>query len=212
MKKIITVLFAAMVMAVATLQSTYAIGIALNRQDNHLEMPVPGATYASLFNRLVDRMVGTQVIFDTVVARDRLFNYRLTMDCENFLIQKDYIFGSLYYNTNRLTVSNTFGFGFYRTNRIRLWAGPQFSLSYEFKSKNNLIYDPVIYNKIGPVVGVNIHTGSEMTFAIEMGFRAGFGFNLWESPGSVLLDSKPEPIASIKLIFRTWDFFNKSGV
>lgn len=212
MKKFITVLFATMVMAMASLQSAHAIGIALNRQDNRLDLPVPGASYGSLFNRLVDRMVGTQVIFDTVVARDRLFNYRLSMDCENFAIQRDYIFGSLSYDTNRLTISNTFGFGFYRTNRIRLWAGPQFSLSYEFKSKNNMIYDPVIYNKIGPVVGLNIHTGNEITFAIEMGFRAGFGFSLWESPGSVLLDSKPEPIASIKLIFRAWDFFYKTGV
>ncbi len=212
MKKYITLTVAALILAMAAIQSAHAMGIALNRQDNHFEMPVPGATYASLFNRLVDSMLGTQVIFDTVVAKDRLFNYRLTMNCENFSIQKDYIFGSFSYNTNRLTVSNTFGFGFYRTNRIRLWAGPQFSLSYEFKSKNNLIYDPVIYNKIGPVVGVNIHTGSEMTFAIEMGFRAGFGFNLWRSPSDLLLDSKPEPIASIKLIFRTWDMFGPSCI
>ncbi|MBP7736958.1 MAG: hypothetical protein KA369_13355 [Spirochaetes bacterium] len=212
MKKLITLTVAAIILAMASLQSAHAIGIALNRQDNRLDMPVPGATYGSLFNRLVDRMVGTKVIFDTVVAKDRLFNYRLSMDCENSTVQKDYIFGSLSYDTNRLTISNTFGFGFFRTSRLRLWAGPQFALSYEFKSKNNTIYDPVIYNKIGPVVGLNIHTGNEITFAIEMGFRAGFGFNLYRSPSNVLLDSKPEPIASIKLIFRAWDFFYKTGV
>jgi hypothetical protein len=212
MKKCITLTVAAIILAMASLQSAYAIGIALNRQDNRLDMPVPGAAYGSLFNRLVDRMLGTQVIFDTVVAKDRLFNYRLSMDCENYTVQRDLIFGNLYYNTNRLTVSNTFGFGFFRTNRIRLWAGPQFSLSYEFKSKNNTIYDPVIFNKIGPVVGLNIHTGNEMTFAIEMGFRAGFGFGLWRSSSNMLVNSKPEPIASIKLIFRAWDFFYKTGV
>ncbi len=212
MKKFITLIVAAILLAAAQTHSAHAIGIALNRQDNPAGMPAPQASYSSLFNRLVDRMLGTQILYDTVVAKDRLFNYRLSIDCEKIVTQKDLVFSSFSYNTNRLTVSNTFGFGFYRTNRIRLWAGPQFALSYEFKSKNNMIYNPVIYNRIGPVVGLNIHTGDEITFAIEMGFKAGFGFYLWKSPSNMLFDSKPEPIASIRLIFRSFDFFPLSGV
>jgi hypothetical protein len=64
-----------------------------------------------------------------------------------------------------------------------------------------------MYNKIGSVIGVNFHTGEETTLAFEVGFRAGLGFDINKSIYQTILNAKPEPIASIKLIFRSWDTF-----
>ncbi len=211
MKKFITLIVAAIVMATAQFCSAHALGLALSRQDNLLGMPGPQLAYSSLVNRLVDRMVGVGIFFDTAVAKDHLFNYRLNIDCNSMMTQKDLVFANISYSTNRLTVANTFGFGFIRTPLMRIWAGPQIALSYEFKNKNSTIFDSKIYNKIGSVVGMNLHAGNDMTFAIEMGFRTGFGFDIRKSLASSLVESKLEPIASVKLIFRSWDLFTPAG-
>lgn len=209
MKKFITCCITALVLIAASMQSAFAIGLALTRQDLAYGMPLPvaSASYSSAFNRLVDRLLGTQVIFDTAVAKDKLFNYRLNFECDTITTQKDFIFANLSYNTNRLTVANTFGFGFVRTKYLRVWAGPHIALSYEFKNRNNFIFDSLLYNKIGSVVGLNVNTGNDMTFAFEMGVRSGFGFDLKKALSSTVLGSKVEPIASVKLIFRSWDAF-----
>lgn len=212
MKKYITLLFAAIVLAAGQAQSAHAIGLALSRQDSSGGMPEPQISYSSVFNRLVDNIQGLAIIFDTAVAKDRLFNYRLNIDCSSVLMQKDLVFSNISYSVNRLTVANTFGFGFIRTPFMRVWAGPQLALTYEFKNRNSTIFNPVLYNKIGPMVGVNIHAGNNMTFAVEMGFRSGFGFDMGKTPANSLIESRLEPIASVRLIFRSWDFFDPSGV
>jgi hypothetical protein len=212
MKKFITLIVAAIVVAMAQVHPAHAIGLALNRQDNPLSMPEPQLSYTSVFNRLVDRMLGIGVIFDTAVAKDRLFNYRINIDCSSEMTQKDLIFANVSYSTNRLTVANTFGFGFVRTPFMRIWAGPQFALSYEFKNKNSAIFDSRIYNKVGTVVGLNLHAGKDMTFTFEVGFRTGFGFDIRKSLANSLIESKLEPVASVKLIFRSWDMFTQSSI
>jgi hypothetical protein len=212
MKKCITLIVTVVVLVTAYPYSAHAIGIALSRQDNPVGIQEPRLSYSSVFNRLVDRMQGVAVFLDTAVAKDRLFNYRLSLDCSSIMTQKDMIFANMSYSINRLTVSNTFGFGFIRTPLIRIWAGPQLALCYEFKNKNSLIFDPRIYNKIGTVVGLNLHTGKDMTLTFEAGFRTGFGFDITKSPSNSLVKSNLEPIASVKLIFRSWDMFSPSGV
>jgi hypothetical protein len=212
MKKFITLLFAAIVLVGGQMQTAHAIGLALSRQDSSNGMPGPQIYYSSIFNRLVDNIQGLAIIFDTAVAKDRLFNYRLNIDCSSVMLQKDLVFANISYSVNRLTVANTFGFGFIRTPFIRVWAGPQVALTYEFKNRNSTIFNPVLYNKVGSMVGVNIHAGNNMTFVVEMGFRSGFGFDMGKSPANSLVESKVEPIASVRLIFRSWDFFDPSGV
>lgn len=212
MKKFITLIVATIVVTMGQVHSAHAIGLALNRQDNPIGMPEPQLSYTSVFNRLVDRMLGVAVIFDTAVAKDRLFNYRINIDCSSVVTQKDLIYANFSYSINRLTVANTFGFGFIRTPLMRIWAGPQFALSYEFKNKNSTIFDSRIYNKIGTVVGLNLHAGKDMTFTFEAGFRTGFGFDIKKSLANSLVESKLEPIASVKLIFRSWDIFDPSNI
>ncbi len=209
MKKQSIYICAVIVLAMAQLQSAHALGLAVSRQKTDVGMPSPQLAYTSMFNRLVDRMKGF-IILDTALADDRIFNYRVSFECSNIMTQKDFGYSNLSYNINCLTMANTFGFGFFRTSSVRLWAGPQFALAYEYKNRNNTVFDPVIYSKIGSVVGLNLHAGKDMTFIFEMGFRTGFGFDISKSLSNTLVESKVEPIASVRLIFRSWDLLSSS--
>lgn len=205
MKKIIVYICAAALLTAAGGKQAHAIGLAVSRQVSVTSMPVPRVFYSSVVNSLVNRILGVGVILDTAVARDRLFNYRISLDCHSVISQKELGYTNVSFSTNRLTVANSFGFGFIRTSFVRVWAGPQFALTYEFKSRNRNTFDTTLYSKIGPVLWINIHAGNETTFALEMGFRTGFGFDLGKSPEHCLFQSGLEPLVSFRLIFRPWD-------
>ncbi len=207
MKKIITYCFVAIILLFHPAQSVLGLGISLIRQDSPSGMPAMQPSYASPFYQLINCLGGTDLVVDTAVAKNQLFNYRLSLECYNTTERRDYLIYNYTCSLNRLVLANTFGFGFIRTRYIRVWAGPQFTISYEFRNRNNSILDSVMYNKIGSVLGINFHTGEDTTLAFEVGFRAGLGFNLNKSINQIVLDAKPEPIASIKLIFRSWDTF-----
>jgi hypothetical protein len=207
MKNIILCISIGTILLFSAGQSVFGLGIGLIRQDSVVGMPGIQPSYPSLFYRLINRMVGIDVVMDTAVAKNRLFNYRISLECDNTIQKRDYLFCDYSYNVNRLVLANTFGFGFIRTRFVRLWAGPQFALSYEFKNTSSTISDSKMYSKIGTVVGINFHTGEDTTLSFEMGFRTGLGFDLNKSLSKTISNAKPEPIASIKLIFRSWDVF-----
>jgi hypothetical protein len=207
MKNCITYIAVATILLFSAGQSVFGLGIGLIRQDSIIGMPVNQPSYSSLFNRLINRLVGTDIVVDTAVAKNRLFNFRISLECDNTIQRRDYLFYNYSYNVNRLVLANTFGFGFIRTRFVRLWAGPQFAISYEFKDMSNTISDSVMYSKIGSVVGVNFHTSEDMTLSFEVGFRTGLGFDINKSLSKTISNAKPEPIASVRLIFRSWDSF-----
>jgi hypothetical protein len=103
-------------------------------------------SYSSLFYRLINRMTGTNVVMDTAVAKNQLFNHRLSLECYNTIERRDYLIYNYSYSLNRLVLANTFGFGFIRTRFVRLWAGPQLTQSFEFMNRSNTILDSVMHN------------------------------------------------------------------
>jgi hypothetical protein len=206
------IILAALFVALAAPQAR-AIGLGLNSLDapSYLR-PTRAVNFASAFDRLVYNLTGKDLIIDTAVAKNRLFNYRLNISIDTFTINQDRLFRNVSYTVNRLTWANTFGFGLWRSRYVRVWAGPQIALSYEFSNRANRVLDTFIYNKIGPVIGANFHTGEFTTVSVEMGFRTGLGYNLKRSVYDTVSLSRPEPMAAIKLIFRAWDIFVPSGV
>jgi len=210
MKKIILSFLIAIILIFPSGKSVFGLGISLIRQDSVAGMPAMQPFHSSLFNQLINSLGGTDIVVDTAVAKNQLFNYRLSLECYNMTERKDYLIFNYSYSLNRLVLANTFGFGFIRTRFVRVWAGPQLTVSYEFTNRSDSILNSVVYNKIGSVVGVNFHTGEETTLAFELGFRAGLGFDVSKSIYQTILNAKPEPIASIKLIFRSWDTFAPS--
>jgi hypothetical protein len=207
MKKIILSSTIAIILLFPSGKSVFGLGISLIRQDSAVGMPAMQPSYSSPFYLLINRLGGIDIVVDTAVAKNQLFNYRLSLECYNTSEKKDYLIYNYSYNLNRLVLASTFGFGFIRTRFVRLWAGPQLAFSYEFMNRSSSILNSVVYNKIGAVVGVNFHTGEETTLGFELGFRTGLGFDLNKSILQTILNAKPEPIVSIKLIFRSWDTF-----
>lgn len=70
---------------------------------------------------------GGGLVFDTAVARNILFHYRLGVGYDTIVHDSYSDFGDL--KLNRIVVSNTFGFGLFRSEDTRLWLGPQLRVS-----------------------------------------------------------------------------------
>lgn len=207
MKRILAYGTLALALLVLGGQPLSSAGLGLNRTVAALPARPLQPSHPTLMDRLIGKMQGIDLVFDTAVAKDQLFNYRANFECYTTTRRLNTLYENSSRDTNTIVFSNTFGFGFMRSHFLRLWAGPQISLAYEFINKNNRIYDPVLYTKFGAVVGANIHTIENMTISVEFGFRSGFGIDLTRSPDSTITRAKLEPIAALKLIFRAWDFF-----
>lgn len=211
MKKILVHCVVALLLLLCTDQVLFAGGFGVNRTVAALPARPLQLSYPRLLDKLIGKMQGIDIVYDSAVAKDQIFNYRANIECDTITKHINTLFASKAQNTNIIVFSNTFGFGFLRTSFIRLWAGPQISIAYEFINKNSRIYNSVIYTKFGAVAGVNIHTSDDITIGVEFGFRSGFGYDLTRSSSSAFTSAKLEPIATMKLIFRAWDFY-PSGV
>src|SRR4030067_840005 len=200
------------IMLLAVAVSAHAIGIGFSVKDTGSSGQMD---YRALFSTpiafMVQRLVGTNLTLDTAMAKDKLFNYRLSIDGENIGADRSYLSINTFYSLSRFTWANTFGFGLIRTKTVRLWAGPQIALCYEFRYSDKTISDAMLYNKLGPVVGLNINAVEDVTVSLEAGFRTGFSINLATSRPNASWNDRIEPIMWVKLIFRAGDSFPLAG-
>ncbi len=205
--------FLSAIIFLAAWSSASAIGIGLVVKDtsngtqsdrlSFLSSPI-----AFLFNRLA----GTDLTLDTALAEDKLFNYRLGIDCDTLYSESHNMFFNSPYYVNRFTCTNTFGFGLIRKNFVRIWIGPQVASSYEFRYHNKYVSDAALYNKFGAVAGINIHANAAITLSLEMGFRAPINIDLTGSGVTAYANNKIEPILGFKIMFGSFDSFLHSGM
>ncbi|MBN2077560.1 MAG: hypothetical protein JW838_01250 [Spirochaetes bacterium] len=209
MKQNILAIIMAAALLIAAERHTSGLGLGLSMKDDPPGMPqAPEVTFSSPMARLTHSLTGLDFVMDTAVARDRLFNYRLTIECANFTRWEERLFSSRSYQVNRLLWANTFGFGIVRTRLMRIWVGPQVALSYEFKNRDRAILGSAIYTTVGPVVGANINTWENVTLGFELGFRTGLVAAL-ERP---IAGIRPEPMASMRLIFRGGETYSPGAM
>ena len=132
-------------------------------------------------------VAGFGVVMDTNLSRNRVFNYRLSLGY-NTLDYPDEIDGW------RVSLDNTFGFGIVKTDRFRLWIGPQLHLSYgkmeiplyengysyyyyDYDNYFGDYYDEltddvdVVGYGLGLVTGANINLPRVGSFCAELGVR-----------------------------------------
>lgn len=133
---------------------------------------------------------GGGLLFDTAVAGDRLFHYRLGIGYDKIVHDSYSDFGDL--RLNRIVISNTFGFGIVRSEEARLWLGPQFRVSenwgedrysgvwYDlyfgrgaFTEKDN--YD-FFRADLALVFGANLHLPGKISLGLEFGPRVFYGW------------------------------------
>ncbi len=107
---------------------------------------------------------------DTAVARDTLFNYRLNLGYS----YRDQMFdtGGSDFESHGLTLNNMFGFGVYRTDRVRLWLGPSVRFNTDVLTDLPAGLDIVDLGIGGGLaLGANVHTGSLGSVAFTFGYQ-----------------------------------------
>ena len=121
------------------------------------------------------------LVFDTTVAQDSLFNYRLNIGAgfgqvgvkktqrEAYFGLYDYMNPSIrakyVFRIFDIQMFHSFGFGIVRTPVFRLWLGPQFGYGYADGGYGE------VYFKLGPIIGFNFNIGDVATLFFDMGFR-----------------------------------------
>ena len=103
------------------------------------------------------RQVGLS--WDTAVAADRLFNYRMNLGYEWLDFEEDHGDSS----NSGVTLDNTFGFRFLGNEVMRLWAGPQITVG---------AYDGDVGYGVGASLGGNFHVSEAMSLGLTAGVRA----------------------------------------
>lgn len=111
---------------------------------------------------------GLGFMLDTCIAEKKLFNYRFHLD---------YTYYFLNTSLHRITSNHAFGFGVYKSEKLRVWLGPQIGFGYvngdvstEYYSMGNVY--------AGIVIGTNIHLTKLITLGVETGYNYGTMFTI----------------------------------
>ncbi|MFO0687531.1 MAG: hypothetical protein U0900_02380 [Myxococcota bacterium] len=125
--------------------------------------------------------VGIGLVFDTNLARNRLFNYRLNASLA-FVDEEVGQAGveNQVQGTN-VSLDQTFGFGFIRTPHVRVYVGPSLHLGVGRVDDNVHLngfrenYERTSFTAgLGPELGFNFHVGRHLTFSTSAFVRYGF--------------------------------------
>jgi len=119
---------------------------------------------------------GINFVFDSNVARDRVFNYRLNFGIEFFNHEYEYdyydsYYGYYYWGTAsneglRIITDHTFGFGILKSRVVRLWLGPTVRVGF-------VTGDDASGISLGAgitALGLNFNFGSVFTLGLEAGY------------------------------------------
>lgn len=110
---------------------------------------------------------GFGFVLDTATAEDRLFNYRFQVGYERYTDEIKNSTSKLDFDS--LVIDQDFGFGVVRTDTLRFWLGPELRISLSGESSDN--YDTALVGVgLGPVLGINFHTGPRVSLALKSGF------------------------------------------
>ena len=108
-------------------------------------------------------------VIDTAVARDKIFNYRFT-----FMKEENEADGGAV-DMHGISMTHDFGIAVYRYRVVRVWVGLEVkAISYNHlssSSSGNRIEGDAIGLGVGPVVGVNVHLPSFVSFSFTAAYH-----------------------------------------
>jgi hypothetical protein len=158
----------------------------------------------------INYSIGCGFVYDSAVASNDTFNYRLNAGYENNVASGSPFFTDK--SMHRVTLSNTFGFALFKNKYVRVWMGPQVELACRFAERTyftnagsiiGLVYTGTRGHMqyaagelgIGCVLGINIHTGDLFTLGFEFGFNgnAGIGRSETSQYGVTIITMPPFP-------------------
>jgi len=168
------------------------------------------STYNNVFNDDGDREVSNfGFVLDSNVARDRIFNYRLS------LMVEDNDTDGIGLNMSGISMTHDWGFALFKNRTVRLWMGPRLRIAvYDEFEENGWTADggSLIAFGLGPVIGVNVHLPKVVTFSFTAAYLSGFyagDYDLTYPYGSAVnedVDADSTGIyLNVSLIFRIRD-------
>lgn len=111
---------------------------------------------------------GIGFMIDSAPDGNKLFNYRISLGLEGLELEDETGYSP---DIGSFVVDQDFGFGFVKNPRMRIWAGPEFRLSWSSGEFEHTPYDIRLFGVgLGPAVGVNIHLSKRASLAIKGGF------------------------------------------
>lgn len=125
-------------------------------------------------NSDINSHLGGGIIFDTAVAEDEVFNYRVNFGFE--IWKSDFLLGE---DTGRyhITLYNSFGFGVIRNPWMRLWLGPQLGLQYIRQTATGSSYSHEGFGMtLGAVAGLNLNISRDFSIGLDGGGRYRFSY------------------------------------
>lgn len=117
-----------------------------------------------------DNVRGIALVYDTNLGRDSVFNYRLGFEFMEMEQRADAASSTLQY-AKRVNLVNTFGFGIFRSEHLRVWVGPRLLLTDHYYKINER--DGTTEAKdgidvgIAPALGVNINLNRHFAVAVD---------------------------------------------
>jgi len=126
-----------------------------------------------------DAAAGLGLTYDSNLGKDKLFNYRLGVEWMTRTIDSTSAHGETYKCKNdcdmfRFQVVQTFGFGVFRTEMVRLWVGPRINVGYNYANNANDGYEDKDFNfelGIAPAVGINLNFNRWFAIAADLDYR-----------------------------------------
>ena len=116
---------------------------------------------------------GINFVFDSNVAKNSVFNYRLNAGVEFFEHSYDatYDYGYLYTETEynegiRIITDHTFGFGIVKSRVVRLWLGPNIRFGFVSADEAGLCVGAGL-----TALGLNFNFGPVFTLGVEAGYQ-----------------------------------------
>ena len=119
---------------------------------------------------------GFGLLYDSNLGKDTLYNYRLGLeyltpsthktsnDYGDFECQSECDF-------SRFNIVNTFGFGVFRTEMLRIWIGPRLNIAYMWDSGPHGYQEAAFEFGIAPAAGINVNIGPVVSLGFDLDYR-----------------------------------------
>lgn len=132
--------------------------------------------------------------FDTALAKNKLINYRLTLGLETMDRTNSSVSLAGFKGAG---MTHTLGFGLFRNQNMRIWLGPEFSLSYynSFTDDSSSSRQTVtVANQVGTYstdnvnilgLGLGLTAGANLNFANNLGLSLSTGYRRKSLVGEV---------------------------
>jgi len=112
----------------------------------------------------VENKAGFGLAFTSNLGKEDMFAYTLGLEYSNPKFEH---FSS---SSTKFGIINTFGFGVYRNDMVKLWVGPRLNLGYESYDNNGYSYSGLEIG-IAPAIGINVNLPGNVSITFDIDYK-----------------------------------------